>query len=153
MEVSVIGIRGSLPFDKAVEHFTSKGGEVILLNPLYVYGKNHVLTAILHAERAFANSSNRSKNILTETIMYISGERQVSKALKRMKPSTDSVECVAVLFDIKDPELELLNVERDDSIIDGNEEKAKAIGINLSSGIEPEKLVLELVAMLDIEKI
>ena len=52
--ITVIGVTGDCPFDRAVEHFTSMGGEVILLNPLYVYGERHVLSAVMHAERAFA---------------------------------------------------------------------------------------------------
>ena len=74
--VSVMGVRGDCPFDRVVEYITSLGGEVILLNPLYVYGENHILSAVMHAERAFANGTNRSKTFLTETIMYIAGERE-----------------------------------------------------------------------------
>lgn len=149
--VTVIGVRGNCPFDKAVEHFTSKGGEVVLLNPLYVYGEKHVLSAVMHAERAFANGSHRSKTILTETIMYVSGERQVSKALRIMRPPPDAA--VAVLFDIDDPELERIGLERDDSLMDGTPEKAKAMGLDtMGLDVDFEQLALERVAMLDIEK-
>lgn len=149
-KVSIMGIRGRLPFDTAVEHFTSMGGDVILLNPMYVYCREQILSAVEHAERAFRNGSNRSKTFLTEVIMYTSGERQVSKALKKMRPAEDSGEVIAVLFDIDDPHLDCLNVVRDDSILTGTEERAEAMGL---SGKGPyEYLALELVAMLDIEK-
>ena len=149
--VTVIGVRGNCPFNEAVEHFTSKGGEVVLLNPLYVYGEKHVLSAVMHAERAFANGSHRSKTILTETIMYVSGERQVSKALRIMRPPSDAA--VAVLFDIDDPELERIGLERDDSLMDGTPEKAKAMGLDtMGLDVDFEQLALERVAMLDIEK-
>ena len=151
--ISVIGITGECPFNKAVEHFTSLGGEVILLNPLYVYGERHVLSAVMHAERAFANGAHRSKTLLTETIMYIAGERQASKALNKVRPVSDSGPRVAVLFDIDDPRLDEIGLVRDDSIVKGNPEKARAMGLDkCGQNVDFEELALESVAMLDIEK-
>ncbi|MBO6084312.1 MAG: hypothetical protein J6O90_04465 [Candidatus Methanomethylophilaceae archaeon] len=152
--VSVMGVRGDCPFDRAVEHITSLGGEVILLNPLYVYGENHVLSAVMHAERAFANGTNRSKTFLTETIMYIAGERQAGRALKKMRPGSDSEPRVMVLFDIDDPKLGDLGLERDDSVVEGTPEKAEAMGLDTCGlDVTYDELALELVAMLDIEKV
>ena len=151
--ITVIGVTGDCPFDRAVEHFTSMGGEVILLNPLYVYGERHVLSAVMHAERAFANGTHRSKTLLTETIMYIAGERQASKALKKVRPVSDSGPRVAVLFDIDDPKLDEIGLVRDDSIIAGTPEKAAAMGLDaFGQDVDFEELALESVAMLDIEK-
>jgi KEOPS complex subunit Cgi121 len=151
--ITVIGVTGDCPFDRAVEHFTSMDGEVILLNPLYVYGERHVLSAVMHAERAFANGTHRSKTLLTETIMYIAGERQASKALKKVRPVSDSGPRVAVLFDIDDPKLDEIGLVRDDSIIDGTPEKAAAMGLDaFGQDVDFEELALESVAMLDIEK-
>lgn len=152
--VTVIGVRGDCPFKRAVDHFTSLGGEVILLNPLYVYGRNHVLSAVEHAERAFRNGTHRSKTFLTETIMYVAGERQAGRALKKMRPVSDSEPRVAVLFSIDDPQLEEIGLERDDSVVDGTPEKAKAMGLD-THGLDVtfDELALELVAMLDVEKV
>ena len=151
--ITVIGVTGDCPFDRAVEHFTSMGGEVILLNPLYVYGERHILSAVMHAERAFANGTHRSKTLLTETIMYIAGERQASKALKKVRPVSDSGPRVAVLFDIDDPKLDEIGLVRDDSIIAGAPEKAAAMGLDaFGQDVDFEELALESVAMLDIEK-
>ena len=151
--ITVIGVTGDCPFDKAVEHFTSMGGEVILLNPLYVYGERHILSAVMHAERAFANGTHRSKTLLTETIMYIAGERQASKALKKVRPESDSGPRVAVLFDIGDPKLDEIDLVRDDSIVAGTPEKAAAMGLDaFGHDVDFEELALESVAMLDIEK-
>ncbi len=152
--ITVVGVRGDCPFERAVEHFTSLGGEVILLNPLYVYGKDHVLSAVDHAERAFRNGTHRSKTFLTETIMYIAGERQAGRALKKMRPGSDSGPMVAVLFDIDDPRLEEIGLVRDDSVVDGTPEKAAAMGLDTHGlNVTYEELALELVAMLDVEKV
>ncbi len=151
--VTVIGVTGDCPFEKAVGHFTAMGGEVILLNPLYVYGKDHVLSAVEHAERAFRNGTHRSKTFLTETIMYIAGERQAGRALKKMRPVSDSEPRVAVLFDIDDPRLEDIGLVRDDSVVGGTPEKAEAMGLDTHGlDVTYDELALELVAMLDVEK-
>lgn len=152
--MDVIGIRGECSFEKAVEHFTSMGGDVLLIDPLYVYGRKHVASAVEHAERAFSNGTNRSRTFLTEVMMYIAGERQASRALKKLKPASDSEPRVAVLFDIERPGLEEIGLTRDDSIIEGTPEKAIAMGLDdHGMDIDLEQLALELVAMLEIEKI
>lgn len=152
--VAVIGTRGSCTFEKTVGHFTSMGGDVILLDPMYVYGEKHVLSAVEHAERAFREGTQRSKTFLTEVIMYISGERQASKALKKMRPKSDSGPMVAVLFDIDSPRLEEIGLTEDDSVVEGTPEKAATMGLDKHGlDIDFEELALELVAMLDIEKV
>ena len=106
----------------------------------------------MHAERSWNNGTHRAKSFLSEVIMYISGERQVSKALKKMKPVSD--EMVAVLIDIADPGIEEIGMVRDDSLIAGNPEKAEAMGLDtMGLDISCEQLALELVAMLDTEKV
>jgi KEOPS complex subunit Cgi121 len=153
-KVTVIGTKGICPFNRAVEHFTSKGGEVIILNPLYVYCKEQILSAVEHAERAFSNGSNRSKTLLTEIIMYTSGERQASKALKKMRPAEGADENVLVLLNIDDPELDSIGLIECPSLLEGNDEKAKAMGLDAKGmDVDMRDLAMELVAMLDIEKV
>ena len=150
--VSVIGMKGDAQFKEIIDHFTSKGGDCVLLNPLYVYGEKHILSAVMHAERSWDNGTHRAKSFLSEVIMYISGERQVSKALKKMKPVSN--EMVAVLFDIADPGIDEIGMVRDDSLIAGTPEKAEAMGLDtMGLDIDCEQLALELVAMLDTEKV
>ena len=153
-KVNVVGVEGKCHFEEAVEHFTSKGGDVIILNPSYVYCIEQVLSAVEHAERAFKNGVNRSKTLLTEIIMYISGERQVSKALKKMRPAPDAEENVLVLLNIDDPELDALGLVEKPSILEGTPEKAKAMGLD-TKGLDVDlcDLAMELVAMLDVEKV
>ena len=153
-KVSIIGTRGACPFNKAVEHFTSKGGDVIILNPLYVYCEEQVLSAVEHAERAFRNGTNRSKTLLTEIIMYISGERQASKALRKVRPAEGAEESILVLLNIDDPELESIGLVEDATILESNDEKAKALGLDTKGmDVDLRALAMELVAMLDVEKV
>ena len=153
-KVSIIGTRGICPFNRAVEHFTSKGGDVIILNPLYVYCEEQVLSAVEHAERAFRNGTNRSKTILTEIIMYISGERQASKALRKVRPAEGAEESILVLLNIDDPELESIGLVEDATILESNDEKAKALGLDTKGmDVDLRALAMELVAMLDVEQV
>ncbi|MBO4502060.1 MAG: hypothetical protein J5707_00160 [Candidatus Methanomethylophilus sp.] len=149
--VQIIGLRGGFSFEEAVAHFTGMGGEVVLFDPSVVCGKDHILSAVRHAERAFRVGNNRAKNLLTETVLYAAGERQIGRALEKMKPK-GSGGMVAAVFDIDDLALERLGAARDDSLCDASEEKARNVGAEMFDGVSPEDAVLEMVANVDLLK-
>jgi len=152
MDLSVIGMRGEASFNTIVKHFTSMGGEVVLFDPDYVYGRDMIESAAEHAERAFRHGTNRSKTILTETIIYAASERQISKALSKMRPKNGRTDYVALLIGISDPRLDEIGMVRDDSLIEGTPEKAERMGLKNDMGIQYEDLALERVALLDLAK-
>jgi len=149
MEFKVVGMRGDTGFDDIVEHFTSMGGEVILMNPNKVVGKDHILSAAHHAERSFREGTNRSKTLLTEIILYAAWERQISKALAKMRPEGN--EYVVLLIDIDDPKLDAIGMVQDDSLMDATDDKAESLGL-LKDSIPYEEQALENVAMVDLMK-
>ena len=152
-DVKVIGLKGDATFDDMVRHFTSLGGEVVIMDPIYVCGKDHVISAVRHAERSFEHGTNRSKTLLTEIILYAAGERQISKAMERMRPKPGCKEFALALLDVPDDlKLDEIGMERDDSIIDATDAKAKAMGLDRSFNIPIEDLALEMVALLDLAK-
>ena len=152
-DVRVIGLRGDASFDDMVKHFTSLGGEVVIMDPMYVCGKDHIISAVRHAERSFEHGTNRSKTILTEILLYAAGERQISKALEKMKPKAGCREYALALLDVPDDmKLNNIGMERDDSILDANVNKADALGLDRSFDIPIEDLALEMVALLDLAK-
>jgi len=152
MNVQVIGIKGDLGFDDIVRHFTELGGDVVLLDPDMVCGRDHILSAVLHAERALRNGTNRSKTLLTETILYAAGERQIGRAMEKMRPKNGKDTMVAVLFGIDDPCLDRIKMVRCDEITEASPEKARNLGADLFDGISCEDAVLEHVAMTDLLK-
>ena len=152
MNVQVIGIKGDLGFDDIIKHFTELGGEVVLLDPEMVCGMDHILSAVMHAERALRNGTNRSKTLLTETILYAAGDRQIGRALEKMRPKDGKDEMVAVLFGICDPQLDRIGMVRCDGIIGASKEKAMNLGADLFDGISCEDAALEHVAMTDLLK-
>jgi len=151
MDFQVIGMRGDTSFDDIVRHFTSKGGDVVLMDPNRVIGKGHILSAANHAERAFAEGTNRSKTVLTEIILYAAWERQISKALTKMKPKEGRNEYVALLIDIADPELDAIGMTRDDSLIDATDSKAERLGLK-KGPISYEDQAIENVALVELLK-
>ncbi|KUE74381.1 hypothetical protein AUQ37_04580 [Candidatus Methanomethylophilus sp. 1R26] len=102
MEVSVIGLRGA-SFAGAAEWFRSRGLEAVLLEPSMVCGRDHCVSAAMHAERAFSEGRNRSRTMATETVMYAAAERQIGKALEKMRPKGSDM--VAVVLGSRDPDI------------------------------------------------
>ena len=152
MEFKVIGMRGDASFDTIVEHFTSMGGDVVLMNPDKVVGKDHVISAARHAERSFSEGTNRSKTLLTEIILYAAWERQISKAIDKMKPKKDRNEYVALLIDIDDEKLDEIGMTRDDSLIETTDEKAQRLGL-IKGSLSYEDQAVENVAMVELLKV
>jgi len=148
--MEIFGLKGNVPFEEMSKRLHSAGVNAALMDPFMVFGRIHVISAAEHAERSFANGTNRSKTFVTEFLMYMAGERQISKALERMRPKGSDV--VAVLFSGDSGILRDIG-ERNDSLIDGTEEKARLIGLDRNGlNISYDDLALEMVAMLDILK-
>ena len=151
MDFKVIGMRGNAGFDAIVSHFTSMGGEVVLMNPDMVCGRDHLIAAAMHAERSFKEGTNRSKTVLTEIILYAAWERQISKALAKMKPVEGSGRYVALLIDIDDPKLDSIGMEREDSLMDATDEKADRLGL-VKGKVSYEDQAVENVALTELLK-
>lgn len=150
MNFKVMGLRGKTPFGKLVKYFTSMGGEVVLLNPDSVCGRDHVVSAVMHAQRAFDEGTNRTKNLPSEIILYAAWERQAGKALAKMKPA-DNGPYVAILIGIDDPHLDRIGMVQDDSLMEPDQFKVDRLGLN-SCFLPPGELAVERVAMVDLMK-
>ena len=149
----IVGLVGKKEFTEISEYFLSKGTEMIIMDPMRVFGEIHVISAMEHAKRSFEYGTNRSKTIITEFLLYMAGERQISKALDKMKPRNDGKFVVAFPDGVDDDVLNGIGMEYDNTLIDGTEEKAKLIGLCRNGlDVSYEDLVLEMVAMTDILK-
>lgn len=152
-DVQVIGLRGRASFEDIVKHFTALGGDVVLLDPKMVCGADQIRSAVLHADRAFADGSNRSKTLLTEIILYAAGERQIAKALKMMRPQPEADAMVAAVLNIRgDLGLAQLGLTRDDTLCAPSAEKARNLGVTLFQGTDPADATLEHIAAVDLMK-
>ena len=151
MHLQVIGMHGNATFEQMVGHFTSMGGDCVLVDPDMVIGKDHLLSAAEHAERAFREGTNRSKTVLTEIILYSAWERQIGKAMAKMKPKEGRNDYVALLIDIDDPRLEEIGMIRDDSLFEATQEKAERLGL-IAGSLSFEDQAVENVAMVELLK-
>ena len=164
----IIGTRGSIEskeqfFDK-VNEFVSKlprrgGMPVQFLNADYVCGKEHLQTAIEHAQRAFDRGKAISDTMAMEILLYASGEVQISTALAKMgiADGCENVACVISNEIDMDSLLAFLDLKRDDSVLDCTEEKLLRFGIHKESISAAGQdtmadLVFERVGMVDVKK-
>ncbi len=151
-DITVIGIRGDASFQEMVSYFTSMGGDVVLFDPDMVCGKSHIMSAAMHAERALEQGHPRSKNILTETILYAGCDRQIGKAMKKMGPKPGRNEYVACIFDAGYADIEDIGMTRDDRLCEISLEKVKNLDIPIDPDLSLEDQVLEAIAMVDLLK-
>ena len=151
MHLQVIGMHGNATFEQMVGHFTSMGGDCVLVDPDMVVGRDHLLSAAEHAERAFREGTNRSKTVLTEIILYSAWERQIGKAMTKMKPKEGRNDYVALLIDIDDPRLEEIGMIRNDSLFEATPEKAERLGL-IGGSLSFEDQAVENVAMVELLK-
>lgn len=152
ISLKIIGIKCDNDSKSIAAHFISLGAEAIVFDPDFICGRDHILSSYLHAERAFAQGIQRSKNILTEIILYASADRQIGRAIKKMSPKDHDKEFVVlVIGDCKDLSLSKINAERDDSLIDCTDISAKNMGLERSSTPYTD-LILEHIAVVDVMK-
>ncbi len=107
-----------------------KDGKIILVRKNDIPSKKVIESAYLKAKRSFERGTNIGKDIETETILYVSGERQISRAMEKYGLNGDDL-----YYIIQENEV-LKNIE----IVEENEEKEKIFEF------------LERVALLEIKK-
>ena len=66
------------------------GADILVVNGELVFGADHVRSALYHAKRAIDEKRNASDSVAIETLLYISGERQLSSAIRKMAVSDDT---------------------------------------------------------------
>ncbi len=133
-------------------------GEVLAMDADKVCGREHLLSAVEHAIRSFANGTNSCKDMAMETMLFASGERQISKAQEKMSPKAGARRLALVVFDA--PVAEVLfraGLKRDDALLECSRQKALALGIEKKEleTVGEERaadLVLERVAFVEIAK-
>ncbi len=129
-------------------------GDVLILRADMVFGISHLRSALFHAKKAIAERSNSSDSLAMETLLYASGERQLSSAIKKMSAGNDVQHVViASMTGTLRPEegwSELEELSGDPPI-----ERLRTYGITeleLKTCPMPTELVLERVAAVDVLK-
>lgn len=138
---------------------STMGAEVALLDADKVCGTDHLESAVMHARRAFERGTNAANTLGMEVILYASGERQISKAKRKMGLHAETERVAVVLLGEGDMDraLEDLGLRRDDSLLDCTPCKIGAFGLDpreLEAVGEDraQDLVLEKVAFVELLK-
>ncbi len=161
VKVSVLGAVGRLDDTEALVRYLQnlKPGSGLIVDAEMVCGKDHLLSAAKHAIRAFERGDNASDSLAMETLLYASGERQISKAMKKMGVKIGSSQAALVFFDVPsvDEALREMHLSRDDDVLEASVEKARKFGISQEeikavSADMVEDLVLERVAFVGMQK-
>jgi len=80
--------------DRVVARATKAKVEVLVLAADVVFGSDHLRSALYHAKRAICEGRNASESLSMETLLYASGERQLSTAITKMAVDEGSDEVV-----------------------------------------------------------
>jgi len=133
-------------------------GDIQLLDARLVCGRDHLIAAGEHAERAMREGTAVAKSLPVELVVYASGERQINEAIAKMGIRDDTTEFAVVHFggDLA-LALEALRLTRDDAVLSVTPAKLRSFGLTEAelSTVPPERqtdLVLERVALVDLLK-
>ncbi|PKK85337.1 MAG: hypothetical protein CVT48_05825 [Thermoplasmata archaeon HGW-Thermoplasmata-1] len=175
MDYAFMGAKGSIvdagAFVERVNRFALENRIAVqFMNARMVYGKEHLLSALVHAVRSLEQGRNSASSPALEMLLYACGEKQISAALGKMGVISGEVGLAACFASVPGmagcdghmpTESELVNfieklgLRRDDAVMKGTPEKLFALGISAQEaatvGVKRYvDLVLEKVAMTDI---
>jgi len=161
-DVVIVGVRRGLDDPRAtvaeIQDFArSRGGWAQLADSEHVAGRDHVLSAVDHARRSMDRGLGASGRLELEFLLYLSGERQLSRAIDvaGVRPGRSFV---AVVGDgpSRDELLERFQWTPDESLLPCNPKKLAALGFSKaeieSAGAMATDLALEKVARVDLLK-
>ena len=164
MTHSILGSRGTIqdPEDilaKIREWGKAHRAEVLAMDARSVIGRDHLESAVAHAERAQAQGTMSARSLAAETLLYASGHRQVVDAIHAAGLRKGTERAALVLWEADDPEglLKALGWVRDDRVLDAEGKSLEILGTTETEKgtVRPDRttdLALEKVALVDISK-
>jgi len=112
------------------------GSEIQMMRADRVAGLEHLSFAAENAVRAVRQGRGRSKSVAMETLLFTSGQRQISKAIERLGVTPRTREVVITIFSRQSPNEDEVNA-RVRSVFEGN--RSDAI-IEIGSGKKVKEL-------------
>jgi KEOPS complex subunit Cgi121 len=151
--------RGHAPafMERMLNPAVRSSAQILVMRSDMVFGLDHVRSALFHAKTAIDGRRNSSDSLSMESLLYASGERQLSSAVKKMSVDETTEEVVVARLSGGDLEVDsswqiLYDTPQDVSI-----DRLKRFGITQQEldtigKSDPKDLVLERVAAVDIIK-
>ncbi len=135
------------------------GAEVLLADAAVVFGRDHLESAAMHAERARAAGTMATRSLSMEALLYLAGKRQVADAIESagIRRGTKTAAIVVFGDTPADDLLSYLGWSRDDSVLSASGKDLSALGIRpAETGTVPDAqamdLALERTALVDVLK-
>ncbi len=134
-----------------------KNVEIAVLDAEMVFGKEHLISAVQHALRAFERKKSFSNKLSTEILVYASGDNQIGNAIQKMgiKKETKKFALVVIGECNIDNMLSFLKLKRNDAVLKKNLKVLKQFGITeneINAVYRPADLILEKIALVDVRK-
>jgi KEOPS complex subunit Cgi121 len=134
----------------------------------FIYGSDHLKTALEHAKRAYSQDRQTASTLGMETLLYASGEYQIKNAIEKVGLKENS-EKLAILLHAEDNSTDIyldkifddfikeFELTRDNEVLNGDVNTLNSFGISKEelSAVPKNKwleLILEKVALVDIIK-
>ena len=174
MTYEIIGAKGKLgDINKTIEKIKDLNEKhdvtIQLFDAELVYGREHLESAVFHAQRAMSANTNVANSIGMEILLYASGERQINLAIQKMGIKETTKDFGMVVYGLLkssakeshsekiDLIINELNLVREDPVLEGDKSVLERFGIpeaELEAVAESHwrNLILERVAMVDIIK-
>ncbi len=135
------------------------GVEVLLADASVVFGRDHLESAAMHAERARAAGVMATRSLSMEALLYLAGKRQVADAIEASGLRTATKAAAVLVFGDApaDDLIAHLGWTRDDGVLSAAGKDLRAMGIRPSeqATVPRERatdLALERTALVDVMK-
>lgn len=155
-------------FIKDVKEFSEKHGVIIqLFNADMIFGKKHLLSAVVHAIRSKEEGRMATNSLEMELFLYTSGERQLKIAIPKIgvKKGVNNIACVVIpqsyysslSDDLLDDLFSELHIKRGDELLQATDTTLERFGFSKAELLTVpkdnyQKLILERIALIDIIK-
>lgn len=164
MSHAIAGARGQVKdrdgvLRRAQDWAAARGSDVLLADASVVFGRDHLESAVLHAERSRDASLMATRSVSMEALLYLAGQRQVADAIRvaGIKDGTTAVAMTVFGSAPVDDMIAHLGWSRDDDVLDARGKDLGVLGIrDVEFGTVPQgniaDLALERTALLDVLK-
>ncbi len=164
MSHAIAGARGIVKDRNAALHqaqawAAEREADVLLADASVVFGREHLESAALHAERARDAGLMATRSLSMEALLYLAGQRQVADAIRvaGLKDGTETIAIVLFGPASVDDLLSSLTWSRDDAVLVPGGKDLSRLGIALPERqTVPEDrvadLALERTALVDVAK-
>ena len=164
MSHSVAGARGEVrdrdaTLRDAQAWASDRNSDVLLVDASVVFGRDHLESAALHAERAQAAGTMVTRSLSMEALLYVAGRRQVAEAIDAAGIRDGTRSLGVVVFGAASPDelLSRMGWSREDGVLAPAAKDPRSLGITEAqeATVSPDRVVdlaLERTALVDVLK-